>query len=260
MNTIEDKTKEIASWQCPDQYIPTDAVVTSTKDILLLNSSNYYYSMTTASSELTKVESTKELVKVEKITNDRYLVLTYQDRSYTCYIASSLALDGSAEAIDLGSDATEIAYNDATNSIWFVNTSNELNVYHIDSKELKKISDIQAKSVFLSEDNKYVAFENVEDAVFIAATDAVDQAKMHTFEGNSELLGATNDGNLIVLELGIAEKNASTPVNQLIIVKGTEQEVLLADTSFNWAVLQEKYIVAFDNKGKITLLELLNNG
>lgn len=256
MNTIEDKIKKIASWQSPDQYISTDAVVTSNHEVLLLNSSNYYFSMSPSASQLTKHDVSKELVRVEQMDKDNYLILTYEEENYVCYKSNSLDLLES-EVVNLGEDATEIAYNESTNSIWFISTSKELLKYDFASKSSTKLSDLNLKNVYLSNNNEYVAFEGVDNTIYFGDAKDVHQIKEHQSDKNTELLGITNNGDLVLLELGLAEKGGNNQnMNTLVLVKGSDRKVLIPNCNYNWAILQGKHIVASSNNGTITFLEL----
>lgn len=258
MNTVEGKIKKIASWKSPDQYISTDAVVTSNNEVLLLNSSKYYFSMSPSVSALTKQEVSKELVRIEQMGNDSYLMLAYEEGSYICYLSKTPKLEG-AEVIDLGTNATEISYNEETNSIWFVNTSKGLMQYDLGSKSSVKLSDLNAKSIYLSSNNKYAAFEGVDDVVYSGSTSDLNGVQKYTSNKNTELLGVTDDGHLVLLELGLAEKGGNNQnISTLVLIKGSERKVLITNCNYNWAVLQGKHIVASSSDGEIALLELID--
>jgi len=255
MNIINVKIKEISSWQCPDDFRPTDAVITADNEVFLLNSTDHYFSMSPSDEDMNKTVVSQDLVRVEPFDKDRYLFVSLKEGVYTCYLTDNLSLEG-AENIDLGSDATEIAFNESTNDIWFVNTSKELRKYNLDTKENIKLSEASVKSIYLSVNNKYVAFEDTNDDAYVASTDDVNRATKHTLQGNNEILGVMNDGNLVTLELGLAAKNGSGAVNQLKLVSSKDIVTLASNVDYSWGILQGTKVVTYSTDGIVSLHEL----
>lgn len=242
-----------SKWACSQNYTPSDIIQISTTEWAVLNSQNYYLLLKEASEILQNtVAGVGELVRLEKM-NDVYIAVNYDATSRTnkAWTNASISLEGKQD-LNLD-DPADILYSELTKKLYWIHSSRALFVYDFETKNSTPFLSNQTASDFsISKNGMYLATQDSDENISVISlknNEIVQKYSSKEGQTNS-LVGVTNEGKVLVVNLHVAEKNSSkTFKNQVTMLDGTNENPVLSINS-GWARLVGTNLIAWADNEK----------
>lgn len=245
--------KPVSTWVCPEDYTPSDLIQVSASQWTVLNSKNCYLSLQEASTpKQNTVPGIDELVKIEKI-KDSYLFVSYDFKSRTnkAWTNSTISLEGKQDlALD---DPADILYSEQTKKLYWIHSSRTMYSYDFDTKISTPFLDNHTASDFcISKNGFFIAFQDKDDKIHVVNLSNNEIVENYAAQESQtrNLVGLTNEGKVLVVNLHIAEKNSSESYkNQVVVLDETNSRPILNINS-GWARLSGTNLIAWVDCGK----------
>jgi len=247
VQNINLEAKPISTWGCPQDYTPSDLIQISASQWTVLNSKNYYLLLQEANAvQQNTVAGIDELVRIEKI-KDMYLFVSYDSTSRTnkAWTNSTISLEGKLD-LELN-DPADILYSEQTKKLYWIHSSRTMFVYDFETKISTPFLPNKSVSDFcISANGLFLAFQDKDDNVKVVNLSNNEIVKNYAAQERQtrNLVGLTNEGKVLVINLHIAEKNSSeSSKNQVVVLDETNANPILSINS-GWARLSGTNIIA----------------
>ena len=252
MPNITLDAKPISTWGCPEDYTPSDLIQVSASQWTVFNSKNYYLSLQEANAmQQNTVAGIDELVRIEKI-KDMYLFVSYDSKSRTnkAWTNSTISLEGKQDlALD---DPADILYSEQTKKLYWIHSSRTMFVYDFDTKTSTPFLPNQTASDFcISGNGLFLAFQDKDDNVHVVNLSNNEIVEDYAAQESQtrNLVGLTNEGKVLVVNLHIAEKNSSESYKNQVVVLDKANTNPILNINSGWARLSGTNLVAWVDSG-----------
>lgn len=188
---------------------------------------------------------------MEKI-NDMYVVVNYDtsSRIYKAWTNSTINLEGKQD-LNLD-DPADILYSEQNKKLYWIQSSRALFVYDFETKSsIPFLLNQKASDFCISANGVYLAIQDTDHNIIVVnliTNESINKYSVQEGQARS-LVGVTNEGKALVMNLHVVEKNSSKSFsNQVVILDGTNENPILSVNSA-WARLIGTNLITLVNNG-----------
>ena len=253
---IQSEKQLLAHWQAPNNAKPLSFVYQTGMTGLVSHKAGYWQ-LTEAGQCMTQTLANIQEVVDLQTWEDAYAVVAFDAAEYTNR-AYKMTLEGQPELLASIADPSHLYYNPQSKLCYYRNTALELHSYQPESQTTahllagQKIVDLAQ-----SDNGAYLAVQNEDHAIEVLEVPTLNVVHQYPTltDGHQELIGITNDGQVLVTQHQAAEKNSEgTDATPVVVMLAATGEKTLVPTSSGWAAWSKGHLLVL-HEGRFELYD-----